>query len=105
MYSWLNLGSLVLGLIAWILPIVNLVRHNKDKNKSWALLAVASMSACVIALWLQLVYNSHLVKIEDWSAIMDISEGLVRVSFILAVVTLVLNAITVMIYTKKIEHS
>lgn len=101
MYSWLNLGSFVLGLIAWILPIINLIRHNKDKNKSWALLSMASISACVIALWFQILYNNHLVKIEDWAAIMDISEGAVRVSFILAVITLLLNAITVMVYTKN----
>lgn len=101
MYAWLNLGSIMLGLIAWILPIINLIRPNKDKNKNWALLSMASISACVIALWLQILYNNHLVNIEDWSAIMDISEGIIRVSFILAVITIVLNIITVIVYHKK----
>lgn len=27
--GWLNLGSFMLGLIAWILPIINLAQHNK----------------------------------------------------------------------------
>ena len=35
MYGWLNIGSLVLGLIAWILPIVTLAIHNKYNNKIW----------------------------------------------------------------------
>jgi cytochrome c oxidase subunit 4 len=101
MHIWLNVGSIMLGLIAWILPIINLVRPNKDKNKSWTLLSMVSISACVIALWFQILYNNHLVNVEDWSAIMDISEGITRISFILAIITLVLNAITVMVYTKK----
>lgn len=100
MYGWLNIGSLVLGLIAWILPIANLARHNKENNKNWSLYSMASISACVIALFLQILYNNYLVDIQDWSALMDTSNALVRVSSVLAIVTIVLNIITVIVYNK-----
>lgn len=98
MYGWLNLGSLVLGLIAWILPIASLAMHN---NKKWALFSIASISACVISLCFQILYNDYLVKIEDWAALMDTSKAVVRLSFLLAVVTIVLNVITAIVCNKK----
>ncbi|WP_100407578.1 hypothetical protein [Bacillus solitudinis] len=42
-FGLLNLGSLVLGLIAWILPIVNLTRDKKQENKNWFALSIISM--------------------------------------------------------------
>ena len=46
--AWFNVGSLILGLIAWILPIVNLAKYNKAKHKNWIALLFASMSACYL---------------------------------------------------------
>ena len=100
MYGWLNLGSLVLGLVAWILPIVNLVKCNKN-HKNWALYLMGSVSACIISLFFQILYNDYLVKIEDWTALMDTSGAVVWFSFILTVVTIVLNIMTVVVYNKK----
>ena len=97
-YGLLNLGSLMLGLIAWILPVVNLVKQNKADHKNWAVFSVASVSACAISLCMQIFYNNHLVRIEDWSALMDTSNAVVFVSVILLLVTIVLNTITLIIY-------
>lgn len=99
MYGWLNLGSLVLGLVAWILPIINLVKRNK--NEKWALYSIVSVSACVISLFFQIVYNDHLVRIGDWTALMDTSGAVVWLSLILTVVTILLNIITIVIYNKR----
>lgn len=33
MFEWLNLGSLVFGLIAWILPVVNLMLKERQDSK------------------------------------------------------------------------
>mgnify|MGYP000861101348 CR=1 FL=1 len=35
MIGLLNLGSLVLGLIAWILPVVNLRRYKERDYRNW----------------------------------------------------------------------
>jgi cytochrome c oxidase subunit 4 len=99
--GWLNLGSLVLGLIAWILPVVNLVQHNKADRRNWIIFSVASVSACAISLCMQIFYTDHLVKIEDWSALMDTSHAVALVATLLLVVTIILNAITLVVYYRK----
>lgn len=102
--SWLNLGSLVLGLIAWILPVVNLVRRDKAR-RNWILFSVASVSACAISLCLQIFYTDHLVKIEDWSALMDTSSAVALVATLLLVVTVILNTITVAVFYRKTQEA
>ena len=97
----LNLGSLVLGLIAWILPVVNLMRYKKHDHKNWVILSIMSISACAISLCFQIFYNNHLVKIEDWSALMDTTDAVVFVSSVLLIVTILLNAITLFVYRDR----
>jgi cytochrome c oxidase subunit 4 len=98
MIGLLNLGSLVLGLIAWILPVVNLMRYKKHDYRNWVTLAIMSISACAISLCFQIFYNYHLVKIADWSALMDITDNVAFVAAVLLVVTIILNAITLLVY-------
>ena len=102
--GYLNLGSLLLGLIAWILPIANLAKHNKAEHKNWVAFSTASLIACSISLFFQIVYQDYLAKIEDWSAIMDTSGGLVFVSAVLIVVTIMLNVITLIKYRRINEN-
>ena len=99
--GWLNLGSLLLGLIAWILPVVNLVQHNKADHRNWVAFSVASVSACAISLCMQIFYTDHLVKIEDWSALMDTSHAVALVAILLLAVTIILNAIILVVYYRK----
>jgi len=98
--TWFNVGSFVLGLIAWILPAINLAKYNKAKHKNWIVLLFVSMSACAISVLFQIVYQKHLVQIEDWSAIMDTIWGVLFVSTVLIIVTITLNLITVIKYRK-----
>jgi len=104
MYSWLNIGSLLFGLVAWILPITILVKPDKFKSKHQVLNSVASISSCVISLYFQMLYNNYLVRIEDWSALMDTSSAVVRLSFSLALGTIVLNITTTAVYNKKLKE-
>ena len=97
----LNLGSLVLGLIAWFIPVVCLAKRKKSESKNWIVYPMSSISACAISIFLQILYQNHLVNIEDWSAISDTTHGVAVVSAILLVVTLVLNIITLAKYRKK----
>lgn len=101
MIGWLNIGSLVLGLIAWLLPVVNLVGYIIGKQRNWAILSILSISACAISLCFQIFYNNHLVKIEDWSALMDTTGAVAILSAVLLVVTVILNAITLVVYRDK----
>jgi len=56
--TWLNIASLVFGLIAWILPIVNLAKHNKAGHRNWWLLCVTSLVACATSIYLQVLYSN-----------------------------------------------
>lgn len=97
----LNIGSLVLGLIAWILPVINLMQYNKADHRNWVIFSVASISACAISLCMQIFYTNHLVKIEDWSALMDTSYAVAFAATLLLIVTIILNAITLIVYHEK----
>lgn len=99
--GWLNIGSFVLGLIAWILPVVNLMRYKKHDHKSWVALSILSMSSCSISLYFQIIYNRHLVKIADWSALMDTTDAVAFVALVLLIVTVILNVITLLVYRDR----
>lgn len=101
MIGLLNLGSLVLGLIAWILPVVILIRDKKDIQSNWAALSIMSISACAISLCFQIYYHYHLVKIEDWGALMDTIGGVAFAATVLLIVTILLNGITLIVYRDK----
>lgn len=94
MYGWLNVGSLVLGLIAWILPVVALMRMSKH----WVAFSIMSLSACSISVCFQIYYNYHLVQIKDWAALMDTMRAVVIAATVLLVVTLLLNVVTLVVY-------
>ncbi len=101
--SWLNVGSLVLGLIAWIIPVINLTRDKKQVNQNWVILSIISISACAISLCFQIIYTYHKVTVEDWGALMDTMYAVAFVSVVLLVVTIILNTITLNVYCGKTQ--
>lgn len=82
--TWLNVGSLLLGLAALVLPFGYM------KTKQVAFL-IASMGACAAAVCLQLFYQQHLAEIGDWSAVADTTGAAAKVSATLVVLTVGLN--------------
>ena len=98
MMSYLTFVSLLLGLLAWALPAISLMRYQTGGNKHWALFTIISVTACALALFSEMLYFQHLVRIEDFSAIMDITDGVILVATILLIVTIVLNTVTIFIY-------
>ncbi|MDQ0230160.1 hypothetical protein [Metabacillus malikii] len=100
-YGWLNLGSLLLGLIAWLLPVVNMMRNKKQSQKKWMLLSFVSMIACATSICFQIFYNYHLVMIEDWSALMDTIGAVALASSVLLIVTIMLNALTIISFRER----
>ncbi|WP_113927984.1 hypothetical protein [Bacillus sp. P14.5] len=105
MISLLNAGSLILGCLAWILPIVYLMGYKSDDFKKWGTNAVVSISACAMSLCFQIMYQNHLVKIQDWSAIMDTSGSLVSISVVLLLVTIVLNLAGYFVYRMQMRQN
>lgn len=101
MIGWLNIGSLLLGLIAWLLPVIYLMGNNKHEHASWGILAVLSISACAISISFQMFYQYHLVKIEDWTALMDTTRAVVIATAVLLIFTLLLNGLAFIVYQKN----
>ena len=99
----LNPASLVLGLIAWILPILNIVQY-KNNNNNWGVFSMISLSMCSISIYFQIIYTNHLVNISDWSALMDTTNSLVFVTSVLIVVTITLNIINFIIYRHRVSN-
>lgn len=104
MISFLIFGSLALGLIAWILAIVNLIRYKNNRRQHWTTFSILSVAACAVALYSPLVYSSHLVNTGDLAALMDTIGTITSAAAIMLIVTLILNGLTLILYrnhTKK----
>ena len=97
-YGFLNLASLLMGLAAWGVPIFCIVRH-----KYSAVFSIASFAFCGLALIMQMMYQRHLVNIEDWAALMDTSGAVVIVSVFLLVTTTALNCFVAMRNRSKLN--
>ncbi|MED3574898.1 hypothetical protein [Cytobacillus praedii] len=101
MSGWLNVGSFALGIIAWIMPIINLSRYKKNELRNWATLLIMSVSACTFSLCFQIFNTYHMVMIKDWSALMDTSGAVSFTAGVLLIVTILLNAITLITYRDR----
>jgi len=98
MYSYLNVGSLMFGLIAWILPIVRISFLKKRCDSNGEVFSLLSFSACAISLCFQIFYTNHLVDISDWSALLDTMYAVSDAAGVLLVITVILNAIVLLRY-------
>ncbi|QST01009.1 hypothetical protein IMZ31_05410 [Pontibacillus sp. ALD_SL1] len=100
MYGNLNLASLFLGLLAWSLPMISLMRDHSKATNNWMTLSLISLSACGISLVCQILHTYYKVTVGDWAALMDTMYAVAIVSSILLIVTILLNAITLNVYRK-----
>lgn len=97
-YGLLNIGSIILGLIAFILPVINLIRYNTSNNPYWFVFALMSIASCMFSLGMQIFYINYLINIKDWTAIMDTINIVVFSAALLLVATIVLNGVTLFAY-------
>ena len=77
------------------------MQYKKYDNKNWVTLSIMSISACAISLYFQIFYGYYLIKLEDWSALMDTQGAVAYVASVLLIVTLILNAITMIVYCNR----
>lgn len=103
----LNLASLAFGMIALLLPLTSLKKQKEQKAIVTIRYSFISMTACAFALLCQILYASHLVTLQDWSALLDTIPTVATVSMLLLTATLVLNAgiYFLRVYQNKREHS
>lgn len=90
----LNIGSLFLGIIALALPIINIVKRDRYGFKRKRLSTFLSLGSCIGSIYFQFLYNYHLVRVEDISALMDIMGSSVVISGLLIFIVTILNFFT-----------
>lgn len=107
MIGWLNVGSFVLGLIAWAIPlglifwtmiVKNVGTVRKEAYRDCILFIFLSMGLCGVSLLLQLFNVYNRVQLGDWSALTDIEPTRVMVATILLGGTVGLNGLVVIVY-------
>ncbi len=82
----LNVGSLVLGLVAWLLPVLAI-----GKRDRFSLCCLGSFGCCILSLLLQLFEVTRRVNLEDWSALMDTMHAVVLAAVIMVAVMVICN--------------
>jgi cytochrome c oxidase subunit 4 len=92
--SWLNVGSLLLGLSAWALPIIASFKKQVMSQTTHTVYVLCSISAAAFALLLQMLYTWYLVTIDDFGALSDTTYAVVFASFVLLVITIFLNVLS-----------
>lgn len=92
MYGSFNIASLLLGLIAWALPVAAIAC-----GKNAVLLSSVSFALSSLSLLFQIFYTQHLVEIRDWSAIEDTHYAVVLAAAALLIGAALLNAIAIVI--------
>ncbi len=93
----LNLVSLLLGIIAWVVPFLAM----RSSYKKCYNFIIFSFSACIVSLCLQLFEINNRVQIGDLSAIMDTIGTVVWVATTFVVITIILNIIASVVCTKN----
>ena len=86
MVAFFNVASLLLGLVAWALPISTIITRRYR-----AAYPVASFGLCALSLLLQLMQVQARVYRQDWSALIDTQYAVVFAGIVLLLVNLVAN--------------
>ncbi|MBP2001357.1 cytochrome c oxidase subunit 4 [Paenibacillus shirakamiensis] len=99
MISSLNVASLVFGLIAWIVPVLNIARIEKLDYTRWMFSFMISFGSCAISLLIQIYYYYFLIKDGDITALIDTNGVVALAATILFMGTLLINIIFAIILT------
>lgn len=83
-----NIGSLILGLAAWVIPLLAL-----GKKDRFVLCCIGSLSCCSVSLLLQLLEIRRRVELSDWSALMDTTDAVVLAAVLLICGLFAINCI------------
>ena len=89
------LGSFLAYTAALALPLISLFLERPGKARRW--LALASCSACVLALALKLWGLAAQIRAREWSILLATMDGALRTALILTVCTGVLNLLAALL--------
>lgn len=99
MSGFYNVGSLVLGILAWVIPARIIFGGRRTNNVAKSI--ILSFSACAVSLSWQILEIHHRVTINDFGAIEDTIGGIASAAILLVSGTVALNLLAVRVTNKK----
>lgn len=96
MVSLCMISSLILGLLAWALPVAGMAARKKP-----APICAGSFALCGFSLLLQLVYVKHLSRIGDYSALDDTIGAVVFAAEVLLIIAAAVNTAALLAGRKR----
>lgn len=92
----LNLGSLILGLLAWTFGAVSIGWRKRSREMS-----LGSFTCCGTSLIFQFCEIDRRTDISDYAAIEDTIEGIIYCAALLLAVTIILNFAAILRHRRK----
>ncbi|MDI2588510.1 hypothetical protein OR571_15660 [Psychrobacillus sp. NEAU-3TGS] len=89
---------IIFGVIAIIATIINLYMYKAGKDYKLAMAIGLSFTALTLCSEYSLI--SGWVKVEDWSALMDVVPGMERALWFLTIVSILLNIAPILLELK-----
>lgn len=93
--------SALLGLAAWMIPVLCLARSGKPRGETPILAMVVSLGLCGAVLCMQVHYAAVEAREEDFAALMDVMPTLSMVCIVLLGVTLALSIAVWAVYRRR----
>ena len=91
----------VLGLIAIVATLINLYMYKTGKDYRLAMAVGLSFTALTLVAEYRLV--SNWVKVEDWSALLDVVPGMEKALWFLTIASILLNISPILLELKNKE--
>jgi cytochrome c oxidase subunit 4 len=99
--GWLNFFSILLGVVAWALPLISLLNRIRASGWMGVALCALSLGSCSGSLYLQLLTVDRRVKLSDLAGLKDTLPVVLTACVILLAVTAVLNVIALIVHLVK----
>jgi membrane-associated HD superfamily phosphohydrolase len=90
---------LLLGLIAIIATCINLYKYRTGQDYKLAMAMGLSFTALTVVADYSMV--SDWVKVEDWSALLDVVPGMARALWVLTIISILLNITPILLELKN----
>lgn len=86
-------SSIVLGLMAWIFPVIAIKRMEKGQKTYNSLFFFASFIACALSLCMQILNTGILVQMQDFVSLSDTAMATLCAAIVLILVTIFTNLV------------
>lgn len=90
---------IILGVIAIVATLINLYMYGTGKDYKLAMAIGLSFTALTLVSKYSMVSNS--VKVEDWSALLDVVPTMETVLWVLTIISIILNITPILLELKN----